>query len=517
MANWFVDTTLATGNNDGTTMDDAWQSIETAMEYASVATGDYIWIRRVSGFSGPSSDITLGKAGTTGAWITYLGWPRNSHAISSSDWTNGSTEVTVDDADMDREKHQGRYVTGPDGNTYLITRVVDADTIIIDREYVGSTVTNEGATIAADEDYATAQAIDDAAWTVKKTDWNADADDLPLIDFGNTNYKFAPNKNNVSIRNMEFQDGCNSTTYYAIIHGASYCMEYVGLLVKTTYNARGVFHSFGVKLKRCIVEGSGAGNTSNQGIYASGWIEDSAVYNCGSYGIFAPSSLYLRNVNIGVEQANVVQDIACTDAYISGYDVKLGGTNGYIYNANSRTPTRIPSCVIENYQKVLGAHIGVHGAATPYKTDVVAGSGDPYKRTGGADSVIQFDSTTVAYGDKGINDYEIYRCIISANTDSKSYRIYIQSYDYGSTLTADEIWLACTYVSDYDDTTEYATTMVVSDETVAMRSGADDWSQYIEVTGIQPAVASNVHLVVHFTGRSDADGVLFVDPMVVIS
>jgi hypothetical protein len=58
--------------------------------------------------------------------------------------------------------------------------------------------------------------------------------------------------------------------------------------------------------------------------------------------------------------------------------------------------------------------------------------------------------------------------------------------------------------------------MVVSDESITVRSGVDDWDQYLEVTGIQPAVAGwvTIRLMVQW---SDADGYLYVDPLVVIT
>jgi len=215
MANYFVDSTNGDDTDDGTTMDDGpgggvgcWATIEHAHEAGGLAAGDTVWVRRIHvEYAGnPTSDINTAYSGIPKNPIKTIGWPRNTHAIASSDWTNGSTAVVVDDADMDREKHQGRFVTGPDGFDYLITKVTDASNIVIDREYAGGTVANQAATILADEDYALAQAIDDSAWVIKKADWNADADDLPCLDFKDQAFQLYINTRYLEFVNLEFRD-----------------------------------------------------------------------------------------------------------------------------------------------------------------------------------------------------------------------------------------------------------------------------------------------------------------------
>jgi hypothetical protein len=145
---------------------------------------------------------------------------------------------------------------------------------------------------------------------------------------------------------------------------------------------------------------------------------------------------------------------------------------------------------------------------------VAIGSGDPEKRVGGADFVIAFDPNDSPSNDR-IRDYavEVFCHEFEADTSSKSYRYYVQCVE---AVSADELWLECEYVNSYDDTTEYTITTVVSDETITARSGADDWDQYIEVTGIQPAVASKVRIR-GMCAYYHATAVIYIDPKVVIS
>lgn len=517
-ANWFVDTTLTTGSNNGTSTDDAFQSVKTALESTGYSAGDKVWFRRASSFSSASDHITVTEDGDKTSPIYFIGWPRASHAISSSDWVSGETEVTVDDADMDREKHQGRYVTGPDGHIYLITRVVDSDTIIIDRGYIGTTAFNSGATISADEDYATAQAIDDSGWTIKISTWTADADDLPKIDFEATDYYFYLNNSMyVNFSNFEFSRGTGSGKQLVWCGYNSDVNIFTGCLFKSSDN-NSIFYgaqSGFVYLRRCIIEGSGSGG-SQRGVHnGNTHLEDCAIYNCGDYGIYNLYALYnnpfLKNVNIGVEIANGDYDIATSQ--IQGIDVKLGGINGYfsreLYGANAISYIT----KFENYQKILGYHFAYLGCGEMYSASVTAGSGDPYKRTNGADKIasirLNYDSAYCPV-QKYMADL-VFDHAISADTSSKSYRYYVQLKDISS-LTSDELYIECYYVSAYTGEAKYKLSTVFSDESVSLRTGADDWSQYIEVTGIQPAVESVVHLRVRVTGY-DADGYLYIDPL----
>ena len=195
MADYFVDDSVVGGGDDGTDWDtNAFNTggnygLVTAMESTgyTTANNEKIWIRRTSDYleavAGLNSDITIADDGTALYPLRFIGWPRASKVINC-DWVNGSTTVdNVDSNDMVRGEHQGRYITGPDGFVYLITDITDTNTFIIDREYAGSTAANENVTISADEDYATRPDVGGL-----RAAWDADADDLPIIDFNNEAY-----------------------------------------------------------------------------------------------------------------------------------------------------------------------------------------------------------------------------------------------------------------------------------------------------------------------------------------
>lgn len=513
MADWFVDTGLATGSNNGTSMDNAWQSLKTAMEYASFAAGDKIWVRRRSSYTATSS-ITPTADGAESALISWIGWPRNTHTISSSDWTNGSNTVTVDDNDMVREKHQARYITAPDGFVYLITRVVNTGSIMIDRPYPGSTVSNASATIHADDDYSTAQAIDDSAWTIKKTDWNGDSDALHKFDFSGTSYGFAgASANSWILKNLDIVSGTGWGTY-AVTWPSAVGPVFEGIMLKQPANDYATCWRF-CTIRRFTMEGTGSG-TSQRGFYTftTCLLEDGAIYNFGDTGIYQMHG-FLRNVNVGVEQANGDFDISHATSIMKGIDVKCGGTNGDVVSNTGM----FSYFYVENYGKVLGAHKFWNWDGRRYYTNVavVAGSGDPYKRTGGADQVLKATPVSVSSTYNGISDPTkkpiILEYTFSVDTTQRTYRIYVQA--ALMSLTASQLVLEADYADSYAEASEYHLGLVRSDEAISTRSGADDWSQYVEVT-VQPAVASNVHLRLR-GDWIDSDGILYIDPLVEIS
>jgi len=519
MSNYFVDSTTGNDLDNGSTMDLAWATLKHAIEAGSLVPGDWVWIRRIHvEYAGdPTSDIQMLYDGTPVAPIHFIGWPRNTHAVSSSDWTNGSTAVVIDDADMDREQHQGRWLTAPDGEDYLITKVTDASNIVIDRKYVGDTTANAVATIKADEDYTTAQAIDDSAWTIKKADYNADADDVPCIDFKGTAYQIYLNSAmHLHWANIEFRD---SADLNGIINQK---------FSKLTYYNGCLFHSDVENstclmtqcctltvVDRCIVEGDGVNaRWGIDGAVGGAFIiKNSAIYGF-AIGLYSHTIPWIRleNVNLGVEIANTIDIQLADSGKIYGRDVAIPNELfGYNYASQSEVS-------IENFGKVLGVHKRWNGQGTITK-QTADGTGDlPNARPDGAANVLEilYDlvSTITQMPAPWLADWacDVLVHTFEALASSKTYRYYVQSMD---DLLASELWLELEYVKTYDGTDKYTVVTVKSDETIAARSDNNDWTQYIEVPNIQPAVGSKVRIRCK-CAYEHASNKIFIDPNVEI-
>ena len=127
--NWYVDDTASAGN-DGTSPTDAWESLETAIQYGSFNSSNVnkVWIRRTTSFTITASDLSPTDDGFDDRPIIFIGWPRaaiDNTIITEGDWTNGSNIVdNVVGITPKREQHLGRWTTGPDGNKYLITAIL---------------------------------------------------------------------------------------------------------------------------------------------------------------------------------------------------------------------------------------------------------------------------------------------------------------------------------------------------------------------------------------------------------
>lgn len=519
MAEYFVDSANGNDVNSGVDTDNAWATIEHAMEAGALSAGDFVWARR-NVQETPGSDIATSYDGTVASPISIIGCPRNSHSIASSDWTNGSTSVTIDDNDMDREKHQSRYVVAPDGETYLITRVSATNTIIIEREYAGSTVTNQAATIPADEDYATFAAIDDSTWTIKIATWTADADDVVTIDFNDGAFGIYSDLTAYNIwKNIEFKDSTDGDGIYRCRRSTQ--MLFFGCLFKqTTSNSLIVSVQNGsVDFVRCTFEGSGAGSNQTAIVQAylyNGYIrlKDVAIYNMGNHGMEIADNCYMDNVNIGVETANADDDIAAhLLGNIRGVDVKLGGTNGLILFTNY--PSDLFNHIsFENYQRILEEHKSFYIGGEYARADVTGET--PNKKVSDYVFKISPDRSFASANTTWAVPILVHELEMTAAAHTLKYWLYNDSgVTLNDTTAIDDIYLEAEYIKGYDDTSEYNKVNLRSSEIdILDAADADDWD-YLQVT-LTPAVASKVRLTVYIKFYSAA-GDIFIDPAVVIT
>jgi len=523
--NYFVDSTTGDNGDNGTTMDLAFATLKYALDdFTSKVAGDFIFVRRLHNEI-PTTNIVVEDDGTAASPITVMGWPRAAHSISSADFVNGNTSVNVDDNDMDREKHQGRFLTAPDGEDYLITRVVDTATIILDRPYVNGTAGNQAATIKADEDWVDdMQAVygfDDSG-TIKEIHWDADADDLPLLDWNETSFNLIVSGDNYfEFKNLDVQDSTDTSGAFQLI-GSGYT-ALMGCLFK---NVSGVsteilnLSSNTVFIDRCILEGGGnSGDFSQSGIVANATLimRNSAIYNMGNHGIeLSNFTGYFCNVNIGVELANQDDDISVLRvSQVKAIDVKLGGTNGYILFASALSQAKI---LIENYNKQLGAHKTWYLGGTWEKSSLLTGGTTPNKKL--SDYALKITPDLTGYQFLGDYAEEIFSHEFDATTDDLTYKYWIFN-NAADTLNDGDakgsIWLECQYIDSYGDAvTEYTQCKVYSTEnTIANAGGDTDWD-FLSVTSIAPAVASRVRIKL-FCRHYHATGTIYVDPAVVIS
>jgi len=514
---YFVSSADGDDTDDGTTMDNgpgagtgAWATVEHALEAGGLSAGDFVFIRKTHSEI-PTTDILPIYDGTAVAPITIMCWPRASHSISSSDWTNGNTGVVVDDADMDTEKHVGRWITAPDGFDYLITKITDASNIVIDRPYVGTTSANDAtAVIKADEDWAddmgTKYGFDDSGWTIKETTWDADADDLPVIDFNDTSFMVNFDSDNYFwIKNLYFKD----TSDYTILRIALSYLEITGCLFTQTVNSKESIRAENstVVINRCIFDGGQTGIRIISLSYLT--VKNSVIYGC-TYGISGSGAYpYFENVNIGVETASGGADISSSGAII-GRDIILGGTNGEV-----STPYKT---IFSNYNKVLGAWKMFYAGGVAEKV-AVTGTNANKKLS---DNVIEITpNTTNTYQFKQIESK--IKVFESRKTyDAGTYNVKVWIYnDTGNTLNdttfSDDILMRCrAEAGSYGDaTTEYVSMpWTYSDEIDILDAavGGDDWD-YLQCDSVVVGVSgSKIYCEVLVSTYDAQADVILIDP-----
>jgi hypothetical protein len=403
-------------------------------------------------------------------------------------------------------------ITSNTGGDAELSANATAVGFLIDREYAGSTVTGTSGKfqIEADEDYAAFHAAGVGA------SWEADAHDLPKIDFNDGAYQLVLSSDYYfSFRNFYFED--SDDTLGIIRATLSLFVEFIGCIIKQSVKNRMLFSATyqNVILNRFIIEGSGVGNIQN-GIQLEASIVtiiNGAIYNCGNYGIYELGinvTEKILNLNIGSEITNLSYDIGSLyQCYLKGRDMILGGLNGYVLFAN---PSK--SVTIENYQKTLGINCGFyHGGS--WESIAVTSTAANKKLS---DTVLKIiPSINIV---PSIEDWKqsVFLGVFSLASGSQTIKFWIYNNGCGTlndTLYSDNIYLKAKYVDSYDDTSEYTQTNVYSAEIdIANAANANDWD-YLQVT-VNPAVASLVRVEL-LLAAYHATGYILVDPLRVIS
>jgi hypothetical protein len=493
---YYVDTNCANNGDgswdvSGSGCDDepdgagAWNDLFNVIEAATYTAGDKIWIRRTAGFdegvANKNADMDTADDGTPASPLYFIGWPRAADAITSADFTNGSTSVVNDDNDGDREQHQGRYITGPDGYDYLITDVA-AGTFTIDRPYAGDTALNQAVNVKADEDYSSRPAAAQATW-------DGDAHDLPPIDFNNEAYQLVIRDDDYLVfKNIDFKDSSDAVGIVQLRSAEATTFQGC-LFLQSSSNAPVIYINSlqeWMDLDRVIFEGSSVGG-SQRGINAAGQmrgrITNAAFYNFGDTGLHVGSGsvyagLYLENVNFGVELANDDDDIYMGSySQIVGRDVKLGGTNG---DVDMATTAERQSVTFANSQKVLGDWKFWYVGGTAEQTAVTGAT--PNKKL--SDNVIEITPDTAATHDFDVLGWmnKVYESRKTYDAGTYNIKVWIYN-DTGNTLNdttfSDDILLRCrAEAGEYGDaTTEYVSMPWTYSDEIDILDAADanDW------------------------------------------
>lgn len=441
----------------------------------------------------------------------------------------GTIQVVVDSSTAWVENDN---ITSDGGGDAELSANATAVGFLIDREYPGSTVTGADGKfqIEADDDWyddmGTQFGFDDSGWTIKEVHWDADAHDLPVIDFNNGEFQLYLESDYYHIfKNLEFRDSTDTTGIINMYRSVAGSL--IGCLIHQDQNATALyFYSQLVYCERVIVEGNGS-DVLQRGItvYGSVFLKDCAIYNMGDYGLYISygGEVLCENVNIGIEMSNTDADIQFEYTggakRVSGTDVALGGTNGYLA-FDARNP-RDTQAHIGNFQKVLGDHVtyfpgGAVGSTGGFKNVDVGDANAPSAASpaGCASGLIAIYPNVTGY--EFIEDWAVRICRwkILALAAAETYTVYIQNnmgVTINDTTAKDDIWLKLTYLNAYDDASEYNKTELFSTEIdIAQRADDTDWDS-LSIANHTPAVAGWAILEL-FVSKYVSNGQIYVDP-----
>jgi hypothetical protein len=361
--------------------------------------------------------------------------------------------------------------------------------------------------------------FDDTTWTIKESTWDADPDDLAQIDFDVGAFYLAANtRDNWHWHNLDVKNGTNGNgIMYLGSIGATLIIQ--GCLFTKTHNSCliNLPSNNVLVMDRVVVTGSGAGASQFIYFYGCTYLNDVAIYNLGDQVIVNNAGRHFWNsFNLGIEQANGSDDLYLIyGPNIKAKDFNVGNALASFTMGGPVTPLQWQTC-IENFQRVLGAHKVSNSQGEITSKDVVSGSGDPYKRTGGADTVVEILYDRSGNLNAAVSPYPlalapvpVFEHEFEATTDNRKYRYYVQA--EGAVL-ASELWMEVEYVKSHDDTSEYTITKLTSDQAISARVDASDWSQYLEVLNVNPALASKVRIKI-YCSYYDATNKIYIDPL----
>lgn len=605
-ANVFIDGGLGTGSNDGTTTDNAYQSLATALATNKTAP-NYYWIRRRNSISTASNITTAVTGGYESANTFYAIWPRDS-LIGTGNFIQGQRVISNSSVSANIPFHVTRHIYNTaDSNRYMITaiaqkiiistmtgtparydnvrgitstatgkimRYADGGTIdtvwivartgtfqelerftkattayaqdsaswkstidsvdidngfVIDNLYSGSTSSGATWNIERDPLWDIARTIDDGAWTIKKTDWDADPDSLITITFTSTGrLNFTGDWS--TLQGFIITGGGGGSYGNILINGMgnalTHCINYqstAGDGVQLSLAGNGGIYN-------CVFIGTG-GSSSYDPIKSNNplcKLTNVAVYGAPRYGINFAYGGFVENVNSGIEIDNASNDLQLQVGIVKGTDLACGGRNGSLrsstYDAYSERYD------IENYNKIYGLNYSKIGNGA-LEQKPVSVSSDPVKRSGGSDYVVKFtQSEDARYAcRRDVNAKVLYErnVYFSTASGSDTIRCYIQNNGYGNINAIDSVdtgivWIEAYYPKQYINDTIYKIGKgnncqvnnirgTSSSNPIGNRSSSSDWSKYLQVI-LNVKKVGNIKIKVMSARAYSASGIIYIDP-----
>lgn len=539
---YFVDLISGSNANTGKSMSVSWKTVEYAMEFATLAAGDYIFVRR--GYYTGENLINPVSLGRTYSPIHIMSWPRPEES-GVAYFQNNSRYVTASSIQLSNLGYCSRYIKGPDNNQYIATIIPNTSSLYLNTEYIGPT-TYSSYSFYKDEYYDYAQTIPVGA-ADKKSLWNSDTSSVAQLDFSN------------GLKQIEFRDdNCWEMSNMALINsshslGALRCRD----SFKTWWNGILIDQSSGsnkdcitgqlmghVYIKRCVLKGKpsydGLQSLINLAMIGELYVSDTIFLETGLYDLTlgnGGNSLF-ENCNFSLDSSG--SNILYTSLNpVSSYPndgikfVNCKWSSSLDHKLIWTASSRINRICYENMDREIGQDMvlfqgaPLHGyMKRNFGTQSWLSYGNVALRSGGSDSVLEFkfDGNSTSY--RGGCIAPVSYSSFNYGLDIINHQFYLPSGDYNlkyycqfssSNITAsdeDDLWLEVKHIKTYASSNNYIYNVARSSGSIISRSNIGDWSRYLEINFSIPSQSSfsRVESSIYYGGNSSATKFYFLDP-----
>jgi hypothetical protein len=532
---YYCDEVNGSDANAGTLMTLPFKTFDYALQHMAT-DGSCLFMRR---------DTEETKASTS---YTLIGSsdhdPQDRGAVSS--WPRGPLYVrgrcTKNSYVIDRLEflasgltHEARYVDLDDGATHLVCRVVDSDTIWVDPPYTGNTSDTASITFHEDELYDIANGLSALEGADDKAAWDADHDNMFHYQVsGQGGYLYFSgskclDKYSIAFSKTSVGAGDNYMMRDLSGTGTKYKNCWFKSLVSDADLMYAGYGSF--VFDGCVFDGMATYDSSQYGIVGMATSEmlliNSVMLSMGYAGYISYGSgqITFKNVKMGMGVGSYGvftygYQPASNPKYFSNHtivadcDFSECSTEGIYTGTN-----QVNRINIINDERVAGDNLFLFpGAGRMFKND--CSDTDVNQRPGGSPYVLDLDwyrwTTSEGYRPRtdqetarGMGCHKIIEQDVVLASGSWAIKYYAQTAFY-STLSSDKIWSEAVHydgLSYHDGVAQVYT----STESVATRSDADDWDNFVMVSGITLTEDTLIKLRVYYAHTSSSYRT-YVDP-----
>lgn len=521
----FVDPSKGVDSGAGTSMSDPWASLGYALN--NMTKGSCVFLRRgqvetVTSAITVTKDHIMTQPGAVSSWPSpgqegTGDFVKNSYAVSGVSLTVLSSGACC-----------SRYMTGPDGGTYLMVDVDAKNTAIyIDPPYKGENAAAAAFVIDPDDLYSIAAYITSGQGADLKTTWDSDSEEL---------YKFDCSAN--SSATLYFNQATNIHRYnihFGKVNGNAYLVREVyphsqGIWKHCYFetgedNAAAFSPQYGsFYIEGCVIRGMSTNNTGQYGLYLFGCsdvtVKNTVIPRCGYRGVYiiGGGNVDLINCCVGFDGGNmregVVNYLGGRGKDISGVrlidseinEVTSVGTAYKIYN----TSDQHDRVSWTNYMRSAGDHrIYLSSKGYVYKTTSGARPGGSeyvlkcaFNENSGASLATRAASGLISadYNSTVLLDQHY---VLSSGT--WMFKYYVQS--SGLALDSDDVFMD---VVHWDGLEKNLGEAVVAHSSNGI-SSAGNWSEFIYASGIVIDADRLVEVLV-YNNTYSATYVQYIDP-----